>query len=95
MTPGLVKAVSLHHATPQGLTPRHGSDLCSPNSCLLAKTYNAAASLLEEDIFDVDPSQTCCTPTDLFLYAYYGGMLCLGERNAVALARQGLWQGNS
>ncbi len=26
------------------------------------------------------PQQTTCTPTDLFLYCYYGGMVCIGRR---------------
>ncbi|MEW5306054.1 MAG: hypothetical protein WDW36_008554 [Sanguina aurantia] len=72
----LLNAVRLLQPSTDFLTPVHSDFL---QLCLLAKTYNAAASLLEEDIFDVDPSQTCCTPTDLFLYAYYGGMLCLGR----------------
>jgi hypothetical protein len=46
--------------------------------CLLAKTYNAAEQLLEEDILDVDPSRTSCTPTDLYLYSLYGSMICIG-----------------
>jgi hypothetical protein len=46
--------------------------------CLLAKTYNAAEQLLEDDVLDVDPNKTCCTPTDLYLYSLYGSMICIG-----------------
>lgn len=46
--------------------------------CLLSHCYNAAADVVSEDIFDVAPQQTTCTPTDLFLYCYYGGMVCIG-----------------
>jgi hypothetical protein len=47
--------------------------------CLLSKCYSASAQLVEEDIFDVDPSKSACTPQDLLLYSYYGGMLCIGQ----------------
>eukprot|EP00798_Chlamydomonas_sp_ICE-L_P025440 gene25440-11100_t len=40
--------------------------------CLLSKCYNAATPLLDEDILTVEPAKTCMTPTDLFLYCYYG-----------------------
>lgn len=47
--------------------------------CLLAKTNNAAAELLAEDVYEVEPSKTAMTPTDFFLYCLYGGMLAAGE----------------
>ncbi|KAM3761224.1 hypothetical protein ACB098_01G252000 [Castanea mollissima] len=42
--------------------------------CLLAKCYKTGLSILEEDIFEVDQ------PRDLFLYCYYGGMICIGQK---------------
>ncbi|XP_021299105.1 COP9 signalosome complex subunit 3 [Herrania umbratica] len=42
--------------------------------CLLAKCYKTGLSILEEDIFEVDQ------PRDLFLYCYYGGMICVGQK---------------
>lgn len=49
------------------------------SSCLLSKCYNAARDIVDEDIYDVDPHRTGMTPTDFFLYCYYGGMICVGE----------------
>ncbi|KAG8481724.1 hypothetical protein CXB51_026639 [Gossypium anomalum] len=43
--------------------------------CLLAKSYKTDHSILEEDIFEVDQ------PNDLFLYCYYGGMICIGQKH--------------
>ncbi|KAK9104190.1 hypothetical protein Scep_021034 [Stephania cephalantha] len=40
--------------------------------CLLAKCYKAGLSILEDDIVEVEQ------PRDLFLYCYYGGMICIG-----------------
>ncbi|XWS44042.1 hypothetical protein CRYUN_Cryun15aG0011000 [Craigia yunnanensis] len=42
--------------------------------CLLAKCYKTGISILEENIFEVDQ------PRDLFLYCYYGGMICIGQK---------------
>ncbi|XP_062010306.1 COP9 signalosome complex subunit 3 [Rosa rugosa] len=42
--------------------------------CLLSKSYKAGLSILDEDIFEVDQ------PKDLFLYCYYGGMICIGQK---------------
>ncbi|OMP05542.1 hypothetical protein COLO4_08766 [Corchorus olitorius] len=42
--------------------------------CLLSKCYKIGLSILEEDIFEVDQ------PRDLFLYCYYGGMICIGQK---------------
>lgn len=47
-------------------------------SCLQAKHYNAAASVLEQTIYDVEPAKTSMKPTDLLLYCYYGGMIHIG-----------------
>ncbi|KAM7268671.1 hypothetical protein ACFE04_010837 [Oxalis oulophora] len=40
--------------------------------CLLSKCYKAGFSILEDDIFEVDQ------PRDLYLFCYYGGMICIG-----------------
>ncbi|GMH06827.1 hypothetical protein Nepgr_008667 [Nepenthes gracilis] len=40
--------------------------------CILAKCYKTGLHLLEDDIFEVD------LPRDLFLYCYYGAMICVG-----------------
>ncbi|XP_039061526.1 COP9 signalosome complex subunit 3-like [Hibiscus syriacus] len=42
--------------------------------CLLAKCYKTGLSILEEDIFEVDE------PRNLYLYCYYGGMICIGKK---------------
>ncbi|XP_021833282.1 COP9 signalosome complex subunit 3 [Prunus avium] len=42
--------------------------------CLLSKCYKAGLSILGDDIFEVDQ------PRDLFLYCYYGGMICIGQK---------------
>ncbi|KAJ9524668.1 hypothetical protein QJQ45_024253 [Haematococcus lacustris] len=63
--------------SPAVLTPMHADFF---QLCLLAKNYKAAAPLLAEDILDVDPARTSCTPTDLYLYSYYGSMLCMGRK---------------
>ncbi|XP_050234503.1 COP9 signalosome complex subunit 3 [Mercurialis annua] len=41
---------------------------------LLSKCYKIGLSILEDDIFEVDH------PRDLFLYSYYGGMICIGQK---------------
>ncbi|KDP46321.1 hypothetical protein JCGZ_10161 [Jatropha curcas] len=53
------------------LTPLHPEFL---QLCLLSKCYKAGLSILEDDIFEVDQ------PRDLFLYGYYGGMICIGQK---------------
>lgn len=42
--------------------------------CLLAKCYKTGLSVLRDDISEVDQ------PRDLFLYSYYGGMICIGQK---------------
>ncbi|RZC70037.1 hypothetical protein C5167_033156 [Papaver somniferum] len=42
--------------------------------CLLAKCYKTGYSILKDDIFEVDQ------PRNLFLYCYYGGMICIGQK---------------
>jgi hypothetical protein len=51
---------------------------CPILRCLLAKTYSAAASLIDVELTEVDPVRTACVPTDLLLYCYYGGMIATG-----------------
>ncbi|KAI4350543.1 hypothetical protein L6164_004990 [Bauhinia variegata] len=53
------------------LTPIHPEFLLL---CLLAKCYKTGLSILYDDIFQVDQ------PKDLFLYCYYGGMICIGQK---------------
>ncbi|KAJ8750044.1 hypothetical protein K2173_013959 [Erythroxylum novogranatense] len=53
------------------LTPLHPDFL---QLCLLAKCYKAGISILEDDIFEVDQ------PRDFFLYCYYGGTICIGQK---------------
>ncbi|KAL5724767.1 hypothetical protein ACHQM5_007987 [Ranunculus cassubicifolius] len=43
--------------------------------CLLAKCYKTGYSILEEDIFEMEH------PKDLFLYLYYGGLICIGLKS--------------
>ncbi|GKV07922.1 hypothetical protein SLEP1_g19620 [Rubroshorea leprosula] len=43
--------------------------------CLLAKSYKIGFSILEDAIFEVDQ------PRDIFLYCYYGGMICIGHKH--------------
>lgn len=42
--------------------------------CLLSKCYKAGLSVLGDDVFEVEQ------PRDLFLYCYYGGMICIGQK---------------
>ncbi|KAK7381002.1 hypothetical protein VNO78_33525 [Psophocarpus tetragonolobus] len=53
------------------LTPLHSDFLLL---CLLAKCYKTGLSILDDDVFEVDQ------PLDLFLYCYYGGMICIGQK---------------
>ncbi|CAN1725361.1 COP9 signalosome complex subunit 3 [Linum perenne] len=43
--------------------------------CLLTKCYRTGLSLLDDDVFEVDQ------PRDIFLYCYYGGMICIGQKH--------------
>ncbi|CAJ1947596.1 unnamed protein product [Sphenostylis stenocarpa] len=53
------------------LTPLHSEFLLL---CLLSKCYKTGLSVLDDDVFEVDH------PRDLFLYCYYGGMICIGHK---------------
>ncbi|KAF7844544.1 COP9 signalosome complex subunit 3 [Senna tora] len=54
------------------LTPLHPEFLML---CLLAKCYKTGLLILDDDIFEVEQ------PKDLFLYCYYGGMVCIGQKH--------------
>ncbi|PON95305.1 Winged helix-turn-helix DNA-binding domain containing protein [Trema orientale] len=43
--------------------------------CLLAKCYKTGLPVLHDDISEVDQ------PRDLYLYCYYGGMICIGQKH--------------
>lgn len=76
--------------TPEHVTPIHAEFALS---CLQAKHYNAAALVLEQNIYDVDPAKTSMKPTDLLLYCYYGGMIHIGRHRypeALHMLLQGL-----
>lgn len=58
------------------LTPLHADYLML---CLKGKFYKAGFNLIERcKILDVDPNVTGCTPRDMMLYYYYGGMIYTG-----------------
>lgn len=42
--------------------------------CLLSKCYKSGLSILEVDIFEVEHAR------DLLLYCYYGGIICIGQK---------------
>lgn len=49
--------------------------------CILGRTLQSSCHLLEtEDVFEVSPSKTSVTPSDFFLYCYYGGMAAAGMK---------------
>ncbi|XVE84120.1 hypothetical protein DITRI_Ditri16bG0144100 [Diplodiscus trichospermus] len=68
----LLTAIRKLQSSTEHLTTLHPEFLLL---CLLAKCYKTALSILEEDIFEVDQ------PRDLFLYCYYGGMICIGHKH--------------
>eukprot|EP00128_Syssomonas_multiformis_P007509 Colp12_sorted_trinity150504_noHs@26808 len=57
------------------LTPLH-ADL--NKICLLAKCYNRALPMLNEDIYKITPEKTSLRPVDFLLCYYYGGMIHIG-----------------
>ncbi|KAJ7974766.1 COP9 signalosome complex subunit 3 [Quillaja saponaria] len=67
----LLTAVRKLQTTTEHLTPLHPEFLLL---CLLSKCYKAGLSILEDDVFEIDQ------PRDLFLYCYYGGMICIGQK---------------
>ncbi|KAL2646615.1 hypothetical protein AAZV13_05G066900 [Glycine max] len=67
----LFNALRKLQASAEHLTPLHSEFLLL---CLLAKCYKTGLSILDDDVFEVDQ------PRDLFLYCYYGGMICIGQK---------------
>ncbi|XP_052197547.1 COP9 signalosome complex subunit 3 isoform X2 [Diospyros lotus] len=68
----LLKALRKLQSSSEHLTTLHPDFLLL---CLLAKCYKAGLSILEDDIFDIEQ------PRDFFLYCYYGGMICVGQKH--------------
>lgn len=68
----LLTAVKKFRGSSEHLTTLHADFL---QLCLLAKCYKTGSRVLEDDIFETDQ------PKDLFLYCYYGGMICIGLKN--------------
>ncbi|KAM1511553.1 hypothetical protein ACFX1Z_023225 [Malus domestica] len=67
----MLTAIRKIQASSEHLTSLHPEFLLL---CLLSKSYKAGYSILDDDIFEVDQ------PRDLFLYCYYGGMICIGQK---------------
>ncbi|XP_004489594.1 COP9 signalosome complex subunit 3 [Cicer arietinum] len=67
----LLTALQKLQVSREHLTPLHAEFLLL---CLLAKCYKTGLSILDDDIFEVDH------PRDLYLYCYYGGMICIGQK---------------
>ncbi|KAL6960454.1 COP9 signalosome complex subunit 3, partial [Sarracenia purpurea var. burkii] len=67
----LLRAVKKLQSSTEHLTILHPDFLLV---CLLAKCYKHGLCILEDDIFEVDQ------PRDFFLYCYYGGMICIGQK---------------
>ncbi|XP_062151582.1 COP9 signalosome complex subunit 3 [Alnus glutinosa] len=67
----MLAAVQKLQSSSEHLTSLHPEFLLL---CLLAKCYKTGLSILEDDIFEVDQ------PRDFFLYCYYGGMICIGQK---------------
>ncbi|KAK8672479.1 hypothetical protein V6N13_110847 [Hibiscus sabdariffa] len=67
----MLAAIRKLQSSTENLTTLHPEFLLL---CLLAKCYKTGLSILEEDIFEVDQ------PRDLYLYCYYGGMICIGKK---------------
>lgn len=65
----MMTAIKKLQPSSEHLTPLHPEFLLL---CLLSKCYKVGSRLLEDDIFEV------ALPRDLFLYCYYGGMICIG-----------------
>ncbi|KAK9061677.1 hypothetical protein SSX86_018860 [Deinandra increscens subsp. villosa] len=67
----LLTAIHKIQPSPEHLTPLHTDFL---QVCLLAKCYKVGYSIMEDDICEIDQ------PRDFFLYCYYGGMICIGQK---------------
>ncbi|PWA57555.1 proteasome component (PCI) domain protein [Artemisia annua] len=64
-------AIRKIQVSPERLTALHSDFL---QVCLSAKCYKIGYSVLENDIYEVDQ------PRNFFLYCYYGGMICIGQK---------------
>ncbi|XP_060186873.1 COP9 signalosome complex subunit 3-like [Lycium barbarum] len=67
----MLTAVRKLQVSSEQLTALHSDFLLL---CVLAKCYKTGMSILEDDISEVDQ------PRDFFLYCYYGGMICIGQK---------------
>ncbi|KAL3526160.1 hypothetical protein ACH5RR_014532 [Cinchona calisaya] len=67
----MLTAVRKLQTSSEQLTALHSDFLLL---CLLAKCYKTGLSVLEDYIYEVDQ------PRDFFLYCYYGGMICIGQK---------------
>ncbi|XP_058187613.1 COP9 signalosome complex subunit 3 [Rhododendron vialii] len=67
----LLTAIRKLQSSSEQLTTLHPDFLLL---CVLAKCYKTGLCVLEDDIFEVDQ------PKDFFLYCYYGGMICIGQK---------------
>jgi len=83
-------AIQKSRIASEALTPIHADFL---QVCLVAKNYNAAVRILDDDIFEVSPDSTGVTPKDMLLYYYYGGMVLTGlkeYKKAIFFFRQAI-----
>ena len=60
--------------------------------CLLARTLNAAAGVLDAEVLEIDPARTATTARDFLLYCYYGGLVHTGAAPCGASQQQHLYQ---
>lgn len=67
----LFTAIRKIQPSSEHLTPLHPDFL---QVCLSSKCYKIGYKILEDDIYEVDQ------PRDFFLYCYYGGMICIGQK---------------
>ncbi|KAG2245259.1 hypothetical protein Bca4012_024227 [Brassica carinata] len=67
----LLTAVRKVQVSTKRLTALHPDCL---QLCLQSKCYKAGFSILSDDILEVDQ------PRDFYLYCYYGGMICIGQK---------------
>ncbi|XP_073144959.1 COP9 signalosome complex subunit 3 [Henckelia pumila] len=67
----MLKALRKLQSSSEHLTTLHPDYLLL---CLLSKFYKSGLSVLYDDIFEVEQ------PRDLLLYCYYGGIICIGQK---------------
>ncbi|KAK2969810.1 hypothetical protein RJ640_028090 [Escallonia rubra] len=68
----LLTAIQKLQPSTEHLTTLHADFLLV---CLSTKCYKTGLRLLEDNISEVDQ------PRDFFLYCYYGGMICIGQKH--------------